>query len=573
MLNFDTNHTFDGLANIPEYKLTDIEAKITFKQGHFIHIELHLKEDLKYSLNKITNIHFNLEKGSIFISDIKADMYNEIFSHKNYSFTAKTAIFTHAKDFDWSTFKINKISLHTTNINKWLYFSLPDDYIEIIKEIDNYKSQINIKNIQYADHKLNITDSFIYIKDKKKDDLYKLTVKGYINVEDISNNFDINEIKIIIGNLELLLCVLTNYPQSPVTVKLNEKMFFYQANSSHIKVSNPNSHLDFAFWFNMLRDDSMQDIFTNLFNKIDTIKSTYHGLWGIINNPTDHFYDDVFFRIFAMLDCITRTKSPDIKIPFSKKQKKEIRGFFANIIEEHLKELPNRDKQYYVIKEKISNSIYYSNELSYKNRIQYIITNYLSDEAKKIIHINSETLDNIVELRNAFAHLNNLPNFFYTEGHVIYNKTLLLIFYLLWKDLGISDKVIFGNLKRTFNVLKYGCNPKELDIYHGTLFIALGDKEFKKLSLIKHGYTIPKKEKSYSDIVIEKRKNRYSINVKNTKTFKKNINSKNHTDSKDSVKELYISCKYSEIKQVSEIWIENRDTQLKIHNVFIVEFT
>ena len=574
MLNFDINDSFDGSVDIPEHKLKNIKATIIFKQGKLIDINLFFDTSPNQNINDSSIMYFNFKKGSICLADLKASQYNNMLSSTNYSFFAKKAIFTYANNFDWNNFKINKISLHTSNLNRWLFFSLPEDYVEKIKEIDNYKSQININNIQYNKHKLSIYDNFIYIKDNKKEDLYRLIAKGYITIEDKDTNFNINEASILIGDIELLLCVLTGYPQSPITVKFNENMFFYQTNGSHIKVQNPDSHLDFIFWFNILNQkNNMQDILINFFAKTDIIKKTYRGLWGLINNPADDFYDDVFFRIFAMLDCITKNKSEDIKIPFSDEQKADIKNVLANIIEKQMTNFPDYNDQYSVIKERIIESVDYSNGLSYKNRIQYIMKNYLSVEATEIISIDDKTLSKIVKLRNSFAHLNELPDFFYTEGYQIYNKTLLLIFYLLWKELGINDKVIFANLNRTFNTLKQACSKQKLDVYNGTPLISLSDGEFNKLLLIKHGHAIPSMEKTYSNIILEKIKDLYSINVEMTNAFQKNIYSKKYASVKDYVISLYSPQKYNDITYVSDIWIENRRTQLNIHGAIIIDFS
>ncbi len=576
MLNFDADKTFKGkfILTFPIVKTpTEVDAELIFSPGKFVLLrfktDFNIEKEPFYAQGHIV---FTSKEGSFLLYNfIKDDdwLWGFVFQ---YALRINKVLFSCDRNYNWDMLVINKISLHTENLNEWLFRRMPTEYQEKLEAIKNYKSQIDF-DIKTKENKLvHIFDEFKY---REKENTHKLEIKTFISLESKDTPFDEKDIYECCKKIELLLIILSGVRQNKVTMKVNNDLFFYMPNYQE---PNKISQSYFIFRLNVLKEEGVLGaIFDNFYQKIEDIETAFPNFWGLMNSSSTSYWEDNYFRLFSMLDSITSKKKLETEIPFSEHQKKEIClkmkefiiTFYNKILENEKSE--EKRKEYDQILGNICNKL--DNRLTYRQKVRKLLRRCLTEDAIKIIDISEENLGHIVDMRNKLAHADPLTEDLKRYRHVIFHKVLLLIFYLIWRDLGINDKTIFYSLAKSFHFVKYFANEKELDIYNGIPLFNFSEAEVKNLQKIPYGYSLEDRKPVYSKIILEKIGEKYSVNIeKNIKYREKIAQAYSLTSEMITalVKEIYPEA--VKIKFLPNIWVDDCNSFSKdISNVFIVE--
>ena len=174
-------------------------------------------------------------------------------------------------------------------------------------------------------------------------------------------------------------------------------------------------------------------------------------------------------------------------------------------------------------------------------------------------------------LRDDVAHANEIKNATsdYTYIFLLKDKLILLIYYLIYKDLGIDDKDVINNFYKSFHELIRNpeLNRKFLDLAAGEIPFFNVDQEtyenVKSSSLYYISLEINEKEKKY--------KFNKDINDKILKIW--SIGKSEFSKMVDFVISFYPKNKVVDAKYLNAAYIQYNDNSIKIHGLCMVLIT
>lgn len=561
MLSLDEEKIFKGHISIQPLNIETAVAELSIKPGYNTLLKCYLPFNIlkKQLLDSISELVFVDGTNSIALKGLRQTPLSghNLDENGNTEFTFEVHYFllTNVSNFNWKKFSIKSISVNTQNLDMWMCRTPPNrDPVHLSEKLDticNYKKGCRLHIYNDICNLNNLPISFLNMEIKK----------GLLSID---------ETFALINDMELLLCILIGFSSRPQVIRLNKNIYLY------ISFFKPNTQKpsfwgDFTYDFVALTQDKLfPRIFNNFFKIKESFRKSYHNLLSVLNESQETLPEDKIFRLFVMLDAVTRSKIQDQSYKLSDSIKKKIKEKIFSIIDTYLLQASNikalSKPTAGILKNNIQMHILDGNRFYYLDKIKKIHENCLSGDAKSIIDFSDELLTLLKDSRNALAHAEKLPEKFYSFRDILFYKTKLFILFLVWRDLGLSEKYIFKAIDASYEALRYYCDRRALDIYLGMKKIRLNKKAFISLGIVQQLTRTDMKESSAAYVVLEKKGRRYAINVPNSKILAKNYHS--YTDPKKILEPIYRNTK--EITWISDFWAYNNQNYKKVTYAFIV---